>query len=468
MSDEKVNHHRHFFSYSSLVTHLLSFWLVCFYFLSGSAYAGGLIRDAEIEATLRDYANPIFRTADLKPSAINIFMVQDSSLNAFVAGGQNLFLHTGLIMATKTPDMLLGVIAHETGHMAGGHLAKGAEKLKDAQLGTILSTVLGAAAAAATGKVEAAAAVMTGANTTLQRNVLSFSRTNENAADQAALGYLDKLNISASGMVDMFTLLKREERQHFGKPDPYLMTHPLTNERIEHIQNHVDRSKIAVGAYPKNLTEKHARMVAKLYAFIQPPEKTLRQYPARDTSVAGRMARAIAYFMQAKVDEAVSIMDDLTTERPNDAYLYDLKGQILFESARVEPAYQSYKRAASLLPNEPLILVELAKVELARNSAADDAAAVAHLEHSLNMDKENASAWRLLATAYGKKNNNAMASLALAEEALLEGDVKEAIAQSNRALSQLPANSPSSQRASDLKQRAQQMKKEQEDADSVF
>jgi len=438
------------------------------WFLAFPAHAGGLIRDAEIEATLRDYADPIFRAAGLKPSAINIYLVQDSSLNAFVAGGQNLFIHTGLIMATKTPDMLLGVIAHETGHIAGGHLAKGAEKLKNAQIGTIMATVLGAAAAAASGKAEAAAVVIGGASNTVTRNFLSFSRANENAADEAALGFLDKVGVSSSGMVDMFTLLRRQERQHLGKPDPYMLTHPLSSERIEHIQAHVNQSKIPQGAYPKSLTEKHARMVAKLYAFLEKPEKTLRNYSQNDPSVAARMARATAFFMQAKIDESIAIMDALTKERPSDAYLYDLKGQILFESARPDAAYEAYSMAAKLLPNEPLILSDLAKVELARGGKADVASATRHLEHSLAIDKENAAAWRLLATAYGKQNNNAASSLALAEESLLIGDVKEALAQAGRAISTLPPTSPSHQRANDLKQRALQMQKEQKDAESMF
>lgn len=448
---------------SNLITLLLI--VIC---LPPSAHAGGLIRDAEIESTLRDYANPIFRAAGLSPSAINIFMVQDDSLNAFVAGGQNLFLHTGLIMTTKTPDMLLGVMAHETGHMAGGHLAKGSEKLKDAQLGTIMSAVLGAAAAAATGKPEAAAAVMTGTSNTVQRNLLSFSRANENAADQAGLGYLDKLGISAEGMAEMFSVLRREERQHFGKPDPYLMTHPLTTERIEHIQSHVAQSKIPKGAYPPALTEKHARMVAKLAAFIQPPERTLRQYAANDSSIAARMARAIAFFKQAKVEEATNAIEKLTADYPNDAFLYDLKGQVLFETAQVEPALAAYKKAAALKPKEPLILIELAKVELARQTPADDNSAIGHLEYSLSIEKDNASAWRLLAIGYGRKNNHGMSALALGEEALLEGDVKEAVSQSARALGLLAAGTPANQRASDLKQRALQMKKEQESAESVF
>jgi len=439
-----------------------------FLLITNPAYAGGLIRDAEIENTLRNFSYPIFKAAGLKPTAVNIFMVQDDSLNAFVAGGQNLFLHTGLIMQTTSPDMLMGVIAHETGHMAGGHLAKGGEKLKDAQLGTIMATVLGAAAAAVSGKPEAAAVVLGGASNSVERNFLSFSRANENAADQAALGYMDKIGASSTGMIKMFTLLRQQERRRLGKPDPYLMTHPLGNDRIALVQAHVDRSSIPPGAYPPALKEEHARMVAKLYAFIEKPEKTLRTYPANDNSVAARMARAVAFFMQAKVDEAETIMIGLLKEHPDDAYLYDLMGQIMFESARIDKAHAAYSKAVKLKPNEPLILAELAKVELARNTPADTSSAVAHLERSLNIDRENAGAWRLLATAYGKQNNAGMASLALAEESLLIGDDREATAHAEKAIERLAASSPARQRAEDAKVRAAQIRKERRDAENMF
>lgn len=328
----------------------------------------GLIRDAEIENTLRSYADPIFKAAGLKPSAINIYIVQDDSLNAFVAGGSNLFLHTGMIMATKNADMLLGVIAHETGHISGGHLAKGTEKLKNAQINTLLTYVLGGAAAVATGKPEAAAAVITGGSSSIARNVMSFSRANENAADQAGVNFLAKTNTSAEGMLEVFELLKKQEMQHYGKSDPYLRTHPLTNERIEFIRNSVAKSSIPAGAYPKNFTEKHARMVAKLFSFLEPPEKTFRTYPTTDNSTAASMARAIAYYKLPDIDKAMNEMNALLKTHPNDAYLYDLKGQILFESARIEEAKAAYAKAAELAPREPLILSDLAKTELALNT----------------------------------------------------------------------------------------------------
>ncbi|MFW0777093.1 MAG: M48 family metalloprotease [Rickettsiales bacterium] len=431
------------------------------------AYALPLIRDAEIEYTLRNYGDPLFKAAGLKPSAVKIFIVNGSSLNAFVAGGSNLFLNTGLIMATKDASMLIGVMAHETAHIAGGHLARGGEKLKDAQLGTIMSMVLGAAAAAATRKPEAAAAVMTGTQSSLMRNFLAYTRTQEEAADQAALTYLDKTNTSASGLLDTFALLQRNERMHISAPDPYLRSHPLSSSRIEHVRNHVQQSNIPEGKYPSRYKAMHDRMVAKLYGFMETPERTMRKYPLASKDAASRMARAIAYYKMPDTDRALIEMDSLIKDWPNDPFFHELKGQILFESGRVEDALTSYLKANQLLPKSPIILTELAKVELAQKPERLQSA-VGHLQKANSIDNSNPYAWRLLATAYGKAGNMGQSHLALAEEALLYNKPDDGFTQASRALGLLKQGSPAHQRAQDVKTQAVEMKRIKKEMESTF
>ena len=426
-----------------------------------------LIRDAEIEHTLHVYANPIFAAAGLKPSAVKIFVVQSDSLNAFVAGGSNLFIHTGLITETTTPDMLIGVIAHETGHIAGGHLARGAEKLKDAQLGTILSYVAGVAAAAASGKPEAAAAVIGGSGMTLQRNFLAFTRAHEEAADQAALGYLDRLNISASGLSKVFSMLQRHERERIGSPDPYLITHPLSGTRIDHVRNHVEKSAIPEGQYPKSYDLMHKRMVAKLYGFLQSPERTFQKYPQSDKSVAARLARAIAYYKMPNVEKSLIEMDSLIGESPGDPFFHELKGQILFENGRVAEALAAYEKAVSLLPDSPLLLSDMAKIELAQQEPRVQSA-ILHLEKANSLDNTNADAWHMLAVAYGKGGNMGMSALALAEEAALNADYKTALEKVNHSLTLLKENTPARRRAQDLKALAIEMQRQIKESESPF
>lgn len=424
------------------------------------AHAQGisLIRDAEIEHTLRLYADPVFRTAGLAPESVKIFLVNSDSVNAFVAGGQNIFIHTGLIDACETPDMLLAVIAHETGHIVGGHLARGTEKLKNAQLGTIIGFVAGIAAAAAGGGGDAAAAVIGGSQSVIHRNLLAFSRTNEQSADQLALKYLDSLGISASGMAATFTVLRRGEMRQFGSPDPYALTHPLSRERIEYVRAHIENSPIPEGTYPKKYDEAHKRMRAKLYAFLQLPPKTFARYPQTDNSDAARMARAIAWYKIPELEKSLAEMNALLKRHPNDAYLYDLKGQILFENGRVPEALSAYTQASKLAPKEPLILVALAEAQLAGGGNAQLLQTIATLERVTQLDSTHPRAWRLLATAYGKKGEKGRAALALAEEALLNDQPDTARIQAELARKSLPAASPSALRVEDILRSAKAMK----------
>ncbi len=428
-----------------------------------SAFAVPLIRDAETEHTLRMMADPVLEAAGLKPDSTRLFIVNDDSINAFVAGGANMFIFTGLILAAETPDMLIGVMAHEAGHIAGGHLARGGEKLKDAQLGTIISAVIGAAAAAASGKPEAAAAVISGGQNAMLRNFLAFTRAHEEAADQSALRTLDKLGISAQGMLKTFQLLQRNERMRGGKPDPYMMSHPLNAARVDHVRNHISNSSIPPGAYPSRFDLPHRRMVAKLFAFLESPERTFQKYPRSDRSVPARMARAIAYFKMPDVARSLEEMDSLMRELPNDAFLYDLKGQILFESNRTREALTAYQRANQLAPDNPLILTELGKVEMAQEKA-NLSEATKHLERASVLDRTNSLTWRLLATAYGKQGNLALSNLALAEEALLRDEPEQAMARIEQTLTLSKESSPTRQRAIDIKEEAIKLKKEKEDA----
>lgn len=431
--------------------------------LSPAAHALSLIRDAEIEDTLRRYANPIFKEAGLNPKSVRIFIVNENVINAYVAGGANIFLYTGLIDACTTPGMLIGTIAHETGHIAGGHLARGTEKLKNAQIGAILTYVLGAAAGVSAGQGDVAAAVIAGGQNVLQRNLLSFSRGNEQAADQAALRYLDGLQASASGLYDLMSMLRRSDAQHLSQRDPYILTHPLTSERMSHVGDHVEHSPFPADKLYGDFEMPHQRMRAKLYSFLNPPEKTFARYPERDTSLPARLARAVAYYKMPDVERALNEIDGLLKEHPKDAYLYDLKGQVLFENGHIEDARKAYEKAVSLLPDSPLILASLGEVEVATGQPEEFKNAIRHLEKSTQLDATNANVWRILATAYGKRGELGKSSLALAEEAAIKNDHAAITRFADQAMRQLTPGTPAYQRAIDLKNLALQLKEKAKD-----
>lgn len=442
--------------------------MICLLPFRAQAEGLPLIRDAEIEYTLRTFANPVFRIAGLNPQSIHLFIVNSDEINAFVAGGSNMFIHAGLILAADKPDMLIGVMAHEAGHIAGGHLAQGAEKLKDAQLGSILSYVLGAAAAVATKKPELGAAVITGGSTSAQRVFLAYSRSNEDAADQAALKFMDSLNISSSGLYDMFVKLQRNERLHPSSPDPYLLTHPLSSSRIELVRNHIEQSKIREGSYPASYDLPHQRMVAKLYSFMYSPEKTFQKYHKNDHSVPARLAHAVAYYKMPDLERSLEELDSLLKDLPKDAFIHELKGQILFENGKIQQALESYRKAIELRPDSALILTDLAKVELATNDASLLPSVINHLESANNIENTNSTTWRLLATAYGKNGDLGLSSLSLAEEALLDDNVDVADRETDRAQKNLKENSPGWLRAQDIKIRVARIRQEESSNLSPF
>lgn len=426
---------------------------------TGNAHAATLIRDAEIEHALRAYGEPIFKQAGLNPAAVRIFIVQDAALNAYVAGGQNIFLHTGLIDACETPAMLLGVIAHETGHIAGGHIARGAEQLRSAQIGSILGYVLGTAAMIG-GSGEAGMAVISGSQSMLQRSMLSHSRAQESAADQAALSYLDALHISAQGMAELFAVLKRDEQRAYGNIDPYAITHPMSADRIQHVRAHVENSGIPPGKTPAAFDAMHARIRAKLYAFLEMPPKTFARYPAGDKSPAARLARAVAWYKIPEIDKALAEIGGLIKDYPADPFFYDLQGQILFENGRLKEARAAYAKAAQLAPDSPLILSALGEAEIALKDAKLLGGTIARLNKAAVLDNSNSHVWRLLATAYGRQGDKGMAALALAEEAALGTQPQAVARQAEEALKYVKPGTPASLRAEDLKRLAAQMKED--------
>jgi predicted Zn-dependent protease len=400
----------------------------------------GLIRDAEIENTLYSYGRPIFQAAEIPAESVRILIVSSPEVNAYVAGGLNIFINTGLIRETTKPSMLIGVIAHETGHIAGAHLSQFKEKASRAMLGGLIGTVIGAAAAAG-GAGKAGAGIMAGSQNIANRTFLSDIRVNEQSADHAALTFLDANEISASGSLEMFEVLRRRESGGL-KKDPYLQSHPLSSERIATMRNHVSQSTIPVDQVPSGFAAMHARMLAKLTAFLEPYETTLRLYPANDTSVAGRYARAIAEFKRSQFAAALAGMNALIKEYPNDPYFYDTKGQILFESGKPEAAAAAYAKASTLKSDSALILTDYAKALMAQNKPSELSRAIALLERSKEIDDSYTTTWRQLAIAYGNQGKLGQSYAALAEEAVLNGDTEGVLQHVARARTQAQ-NDPS-------------------------
>lgn len=410
----------------------------------------GLIRDAEIENIIRDYSTPIFNAAGLDAESVSIHIVNDPRLNAFVAGGQRMFLNTGLLMRAETPEQVIGVVAHEAGHISGGHLARLQDELRNAETTSILAMILGTAAGIATGDGRVAGAIISGGNQAAFSNLLKYSRTQESAADAAGLKYLDSTGMSARGLLEFFELLQREIRVTGGREHPYLSSHPLTSDRITTIQSHLAFSRFANAATPPDLLRKHARMRAKLIGFMEPLETTLEVYPDTDTSIPARYARAIAYYRQSDLMRALPLIDGLIAEEPDNPYFHEVKGQMLLENGRVADSLIPYQRMAELAPGEPLLRSALAKAQVESGNPALLEDARSNLLAATRSEPTLRESWRLLTIVYGRLGQQGELALSQAEYNLLGGDPKAAEALGNRALDLLPTGSPGWIRAQDI------------------
>lgn len=415
----------------------------------GQANAQSILRDAETEAFLRHISDPIFEAAGLTPEAVNIYLLSDSSLNAFVTGGQNIFIHSGLIMASDNVDQLIGVIAHETGHISGGHIARMGEVAQSAGNMSIISMVLGAAAILAGGADAGMGLIMAG-QSVAQRQFLAYSRKQEAATDQAGAIFLEKVGISGRGLVEFFQKLRHQELLAQVRQDPYVRSHPLNRHRIAALQEVVESSPYYnTPPNPEN-EETFQRLKAKLVGYIYDPVQTLRKYPLSDTSASARYARVYAYHKAIEWDAALAESDRLIAFEPNNPFFHEIKGQILFENGKVNEALPVFEKAIELAPNEALIATAYGQAMVSLEDKEMMEKAIPILENSVRLDKLNSFAWFNLAKAYSWLGKDAKANLATAERFYVSGNPMLALSHAQRALKDFKTGTPDWLRAQDI------------------
>lgn len=409
------------------------------------------IRDEETESYLRTLAKPIFDAAGLSSKQVNMYIVSSDVLNAFVAGGQNIFMHTELILQDPDdPAMLMGVIAHETGHISGGHLSRSQQEASNAMLQQALGYLVGIGAVVAGAPSEAVVAAASGGQHLATQNFLAYSRSHEQAADQAGVKYLEKIHVSPKGLMELLGVLWEQQRLALGDINPYAQTHPLSQERIEFIRNELANNPVADVATPEAMKAAHQRIVAKLYGFLKPPAKTLSVYN-KDLPYH-RYARAIAYFKDNKLAKALELINGLIAESPNDAYYHELKGQMLFENGKLPEAQKSYERAVAL-HDTPLMKFNLAMVYMAEEKFKES---LPLLEHMVTIERKNGYAWDRLGITYGRLGQEGDAYWALAHKALLRTEGKDLRLYIARGKAALPEGS---KRRKDLEDMEKQLRR---------
>lgn len=413
------------------------------------AFAQSLIRDTEIEETLRDFSTPIFRAAGLNPESVDIYLVNDPSLNAFVTRGQNVFFHTGLILESESPNQLKGVIAHETGHIAGGHLARSDYGNRSAYGAMLIAAGIGLAAILA-GEGEAGALILGGSQQFGVLEVLAYSRVNEAAADQYAAQYMEQTQQSGAGLIEFFEKFRYQEVLSNARRYPYFRGHPLSSERIDSLREVVDESPYSHRKDPPSDVEKLETAKAKLRGFLEAPQLVFSRYPLSDTSVEARYARAVAYFRSASLRSAVKEVDALIAQDPNNPYYHELMGQVLYESGQGQKAIAPMERAIELKPDAPLFQIALAQALIESDDKVKLNRAVTLLKSALQKERDSSYAWYYLSQAYGRLDQEPLAKYAIAEQAFNMGDLQRARSFARRAQEDLPRGEPQWRRASDI------------------
>jgi predicted Zn-dependent protease len=407
-----------------------------------------LIRDTEIEEILHRNSDPIFEAAGLDSKTVRILLVGDKSLNAFATQGLQMGLNTGLILQAETPNQLKGVIAHETGHLAGGHPIRSAEMMRAGLKPMILTMGLGVLAALA-GAPDAGAVLIGNASYFGTLGALGYSRDQESRADQAAAGFLEATGQSGRGLVEFFDNFRYQEVFDQARRFAYFRSHPLSSERIETLRSRVQRlSHYDAVDSPEDLAE-HQIMRAKLEGFLN-PQVALMKYKENDRSFPARYARAIAYYQMKEPDRALRLLDQLLIENDDNPYLWELKGQILFEFNRAEQAEAPQRRSVALKPDAPLLRINLGQTLIGLKDPRKIEEGVQELKRSLLNDGDNAVTWRLLAQAYDTQGRDGDARLATAEQYFSLGAPQEARIFAMRARELLAKDSPEWRRATDI------------------
>ncbi len=413
-----------------------------------------IIRDTEIENLLRDYAAPILKAAGLAKQNVRIVILNDRAFNAFVMDGRHIFINAGALFDAKTPNEIIGVFAHETGHLAGGHLLRLREELARAQTASIVALLAGVGAAVAGARAGGGSNIGVPAimapQSAIQRSLLAYVRTQEDQADHAGVKFLTATGQSAKGMLDLFKRLGNEALFNSRYVDPYLQSHPMPPERVAALEALAKASPYFDRKDSAELQLRHDLMRAKLAGFLDRPDSVARRYPLGDRSLPARYARAISTYRHGDARDAVVQIDGLIQTQPNNPYFYELKGQTLMDGGHPAEAIAPLRHAVALAHGAPLIEIMLGQALVATNVTRNADEAVPLLRAALSREPEAPDAYAQLAMAYGRKGDLAQADLAAAQAAFSRGDLVTARQLASRAKTRLPVGSPAWVRADDI------------------
>jgi predicted Zn-dependent protease len=415
-----------------------------------------LIRDAEIEGLLRQFSRPIFKAAKIDPNAVKVYVIANDGLNAFVAGGQRIFVNTGLFTKTKSYEEVVGVLAHETGHISGGHLAKLQNELGQASTERIIGMLIGVAAAVGgsaagvDGAARAGQGVLLGSQGLSQRRLLSYQRSMEASADQAAIKFLNATGQNPGGMLTLFNKMANDSLAATANADPYLFSHPMPMERIRNLEVSVKKSPHFGKPSNAGLKLRYELVKAKIIGYMQSPQRVFQRYPSSDQSMPSRYARAVALYRRGDIKNALPLLDDLIGELPENPYFWELKAQALLENGQAARGLPAINKARDLLPKSGLLQILHAQLLLSAGGKPNAGQALKLLILAKQSEGNSPTIYKHLADAHGILGDIARAELATAEFAFSTGDTELAVEKARAAQQRFKQGTPEWLRAKDI------------------
>lgn len=414
-----------------------------------------LISDEETELFLADILRPIYQTENIPFNRDKVFIVQDPSLNAFVGDGNNMFVHTGTLVSADNYNQLEGVLAHEAGHIQGGHILRLKIKSKQLQNVSMVSLIAAGIAGAVSGRADVGMAVVLGSQTSALHNITRYQMQEERSADEAALSILTKLKKSPEGLLGFMKKIQQQNMLSGIEETPYFRTHPITSERVAFLTEAAKKSPFSPN---QALSHRFEMIKAKLIAFLYKPEAAKQLYPANNNSMPALYAHAILNLREFKIEAAIRDINALIEKEPNNPFFWELKGQIYFESGQIHNARLAYQKAHDLLPNSPAFQLNLAQAMLEDSPSPKEIETIISLLNKSLVKSKNAYAWLMLAQAYGMQDNMAYANYASAEFSLFIGEVETAQKQVSEA-QKLNPPSALQNKLSDIEKRIEQILK---------
>jgi len=409
-----------------LIIILISVFFINFSYNSAFAAAGiSIIRDDETEKLLKEITDPIIRAVGLDSDSIEIVIVNDPSINAFVSGGQRIFIHTGLIAEADDVSTVIGVLAHEAGHIKGAHIIQKGSDYEKANYGAIAGYVLGLGSVLAGAPAEAGLAISSASQNIAMRNLLSYSRDYENAADTVALEVCKKIGVTPRGLVNLLRKIQSEQKISGDIVDKYMLTHPVSEERIKYIENYIKKHPEIDKKPAEEIQKKFLMVKAKIYGFLYSSKKTKQIYQGKTTDEA-LYALSVIKHREAKFSESDNYLNQLIARYPSNYYFYELRAQFLFERGKVDQSISEYRKVLIKLENSVLIRLKLANALLNKKDAASYQEAVSQLKAALLSEPRNISLTNQLGLAYGKLGNLGTSYLYFAESSIIAKNLNNA------------------------------------------